>query len=237
MHVLLTRPSLQAELMRPWLEERGCMVSVEPVLNVSSADPSPHVMRGADIFVVTSVYASLHVVNAGFLNKNTPIYAVGAGTAAPLILAGFSQVFQADGDAKSLLDLIMKKVRPSDGTITYLSGQNITTDIAQDLISRGYKARRVVVYKAEPARALSGTAQDLIRSRSIDCVVLMSYRTAHFFTHLCRSAGLSECLGFVTAATLSDKVAGGLKRDQWKEVQVAEVPANDSIIDLICPTK
>ncbi|MDK3075658.1 uroporphyrinogen-III synthase [Sedimentitalea sp. JM2-8] len=237
MHVLLTRPSFQAELTRPLLEQRGCEVSVEPVLNVSSADPGRDALRDADIFVVTSVYASLHIVDAGFLKKTTPIYAVGAGTAAPLRQAGFSQVFQADGDAESLLHLILKEVRPTDGAIAYLSGRDITTDIAQDLVSRGYRARRIVVYGAAPARRLSDATQDLIRRRSIDCVIFMSYRTAHFFTELCHSAGLSDCLGSVTAAALSDKVASGLEGDRWKEVLVAEAPSSDAIITLLCPSR
>ena len=237
MHVLLTRPSFQAELMRPLLEQRGCTVTVEPVLNVSSTSPSLDALRGADIFVVTSAYASLHIVNANFLTKSTPIFAVGAGTAAPLRQAGFSQVFQADGDAKSLLDLILKEIRPMDGLITYLSGQDITTDMAQDLVCRGYKARRVVVYKAEPAHTLSLTTHNLIRRRIIDCVVFMSYRTAHFFTGLCHQSGLSDCLGSVTAAALSDKVASGLEQNQWKEVLVAHAPSNDAIINLLCPSR
>ena len=141
------------------------------------------------------------------------------------------------GDAKSLLDLILKEVRSTDGTITYLSGQDVTSDMAQDLVSRGYKARRVIVYKAEPARTLSDTAQGLIRKRSIDCVVFMSYRTAHFFTELCHSAGLSDCLGSVTAAALSDKVASGLEGDRWQEVLVAEAPSKDAIINLLCPSR
>ena len=237
MHVLFTRPSFQAELMRPCLEQRGCKVSVEPILNVSSAGPNTDAFRGADIFVVTSIFASLYIVNAGFLKTTTPIYAVGAGTAAPLRQAGFSRIFQADGDAKSLLDLILKEVRPTDGTITYLSGHNITADIAQDLVCRGYKARRVVVYKAEPAQTLSEATRDLISRRSIKCVIFMSYRTADFFTELCHSSGLSDCLGSATAAVLSDKVASGLIWNQWNEVQVAAAPSNDSIIDLVCPTK
>lgn len=234
MHVLLTRPSLQAKLMRPLLEQRGCEVSVEPVLNVSLAELKNGELQRADIFVVTSVYAALQIVNADDLKKTTPIYAVGAGTAAPLHQAGFSRVFHAAGDAASLLDLILKEVRPTDGAILYPSGRDITTDIAQTLVSRGYNARRIVAYQAEPAHALSDAARDLIRRRRIDCAVFMSYRTARIFTELCHSAGLSDCLGSMTAAVISDKVAGGLTGARWKEVLVARAPSNDGILDLLC---
>lgn len=132
---------------------------------------------------------------------------------------------------------LLKEVRPTDGTIAYLSGRDITTDIARDLASRGYRARRIVVYKAAPAHRLSDATQDLIRGRSIDCVVFMSYRTAYFFTELCHSAGLVDCLGSVAAAALSDKVASGLESDRWKEVLVAEAPSNDAIINLLCPSR
>lgn len=234
MHVLLTRPSLQAELMRPLLEEIGCKVSAEPILNVSFEKLRSAELQACGAIVVTSVYASLQIVNAFSVKETTPIYAVGAGTAEPLRRAGFSQVFQASGDAVSLLDLILKEFKPTDGTITYLSGRNITRDIAQDLVSRGYTARRVVTYKADPSQTLSETTRKLLRQQSIDCVVFMSYRTAHYFTELCHSAGLSACLKSMTAATLSEKVSSGLVRAQWKEVKVADAPSNDAIVDLLC---
>ncbi|WP_299793963.1 uroporphyrinogen-III synthase [uncultured Marivita sp.] len=149
--------------MRPSLEKKGYKVSLEPVSDVSSTDPNHDALRETDIFVVTSVYASLHLINAGMMAKTTPIYAVGPGTAAPLRKAGFSKVFQAEGDAKSLLSLILKNVTPTDGTIFYISGQDITADIAQLLVDRGYDAKRVVVYEARPSRALSAHTQDLLR--------------------------------------------------------------------------
>lgn len=233
MHVLLTRPSLQAEAMRPSLEEKGYRVSVEPVLDVSPVDFSHEALRESKAIVVTSVYASLRIAEVSSIGRTVPIYAVGAGTAAPLHRAGFSCVHEAAGDAPSLLDLILKKRAASEGRITYLSGRDITEDMAAALERHGHDARRVVAYKATPARSLSPATQDMLRRGDIDCVVFMSYRTAHFFTALCEEAGLSPCLQTISAAAMSEKVASGLCRTDWRETGIAANPSREAMIDLL----
>lgn len=233
MHVLLTRPTLQAEAMRPSLEEKGHRVSVEPVLDVSPVDFSHEALRDSRTIVVTSVHASLRIAELPSIDRTVPIYAVGAGTAAPLHRAGFACVHEAAGDAPSLLDLILKKRSASEGRITYLSGWDITEDMAAALKRHGHDAQRLVAYRATPAKSLSPATQDMLRRGDIDCILFMSYRTAHFFTLLCDKAGLSPCLRTISAAAMSEKVARGLCRTDWRETGIAANPSREAMVDVL----
>ncbi|TCO68706.1 uroporphyrinogen-III synthase [Rhodovulum euryhalinum] len=237
MHILLTRPALQAKTMKLPLENMGLQVSLAPILDVSDVDFSPETLEASKAFVVTSVYASLRIAGEPSACRTVPIYAVGAGTAAPLRRAGFTCVHEAAGDATSLLDLILKKRNPSEGRITYLSGWDITEDMARALERHGHDARRVVAYRATPAKSLSNATRELLRRGDIDCIVFMSYRTAHFFTALCEEARLSACLQTMTAAVLSEKVASGLDRKGWRKIRVATAPSQEAMIDILASAR
>jgi uroporphyrinogen-III synthase len=229
MRVLLTRPYLQSIDMTRQLEDMGCGVSIEPILEIIPIRYQKHIFKYTKAFVVTSKHASSQIANSYDIDKTTPIYAVGTATAESLINSGFINTHIADGDAKSLLKLIQEKQKPEDGLITYFSGWHITQDLAHFLAMNGYDAQRVVCYKALQTQKLSALTQEMIRRKEIDCMFFMSGRTAERFCQLCEVNDLIKSLKSITANIISHL--------KWKDIKTASHPSVESLLNTLSDVK
>jgi len=229
MHILLTRPYFQSLATQKELEASGNTVSFSPVLNIQQCEFDETIFGRSAGFIVTSANAAVQLCMRDEVDLSLPIFAVGPATAAPLINAGFVNVHIAEGDAESLIPVILKRQSPSQGMLTYLSGQNVTEDIADTLQSHGYQAKRVIVYKASPIQRLPEATQNLFLQREVDIVVFMSYRTALHFTKLIEDAGWSNHLEHIKAVCMSEQVVKGLNTKHWQDIYVSQAPSLPSI--------
>lgn len=233
MHVLLTRPHSQSLEMKSQLEMLGFRVSIEPVLEISFINHNKHIYKSSKAFIVTSVHASSQVASSGEADPSIPIYSIGPATSRPLRDAGFTRIYEGTGTAEDLLKLILKKAHPSDGLITYLSGWHVMQDIAKALAISGYKAQRVVTYKATPRDKLTEATRELLVNRQLDCGVFMSYRSAYYFSMLCKDASLALYFTMMEAIALSSGVAQGLSSLKWRKIAIAKRPSSKSLIDML----
>jgi|GEM_PF-434105 len=233
MHILLTRPYLQSLSVKKDLEACGNIVSLFPVLNISGVGYDASTIRKSSAFVVTSENAAKQLSAQSEVDLSAPIYAVGPATAAPLIKRGFEKVHIADGDAKSLIPIILDNQKPSQGLVTYLSGLDITEDIAEILQKHKFQATRLIVYQAKPTNVLPRNIRLSFQQKDIAAVVFMSFRTALHFTKLLQGAGLSDYLSHIDAVCMSSRVAEGLKPELWKKVHISEKPSLPSLYSQI----
>lgn len=229
MHILLTRPYFQSLATQKELEASGNTVSFSPVLNIQQCEYDDTIFENSAAFVVTSANAAIQLCMRDEIDLSLPVYAVGPATAAPLINAGFINVHIGEGDAEGLIPIILKRQTRSQGVITYLSGQNVTEDIADTLQKYDYQARRVIAYKASPIQRLPDTTQALFKQGNIGIVVFMSYRTALHFTQLIEDAGLSNQLRHINAICMSEQVVTGLNTQDWQDIYVPQAPSLPAI--------
>ncbi len=97
----------------------------------------------------------------------------------------------------------------------------------------GFAVRRVVLYRAEPAGALSRAAAEALGAAAIDAALFFSPRTASTFVRLAAAAGLaSSCRGTVAVA-LSPAVAAALGAAQWRRVLIAREPTQAALLDIV----
>lgn len=215
--------------MKRQLEEMGCRVSIEPVLEISQLSFDKRDITASKILILTSFNASQIVVNIKGLDKEIQIFAVGKKTAEPFLKAGFKNVLWAAGDAESLLDLVIDKVGQDKKSISYVSGKYITKNLAKILNERGYKTRRVIVYNGTPIKAMSETTKSIIKQGDLDCIIFMSYRTAFYFSTLIRKHDLQLYLNKIKALNFSPKVARGLQEKYWKDVDIITSPSTEAL--------
>lgn len=238
MHVLLTRPYTKSIETKRQLEVIGCSVSIEPVLDISPVRHSADIYKNSKGLILTSFHASAQILQLeDKIDKNTAIFAVGEATARPLHDAGFKNVFVARGDAKSLLPVIKENYKPEDGLITYLSGWHITQDLAKSLAMEGYEAQRVVIYKANLIDDLSSLTKAEIMREEIDCVIIMSNRSARQFCKMCYEAKIIKHLNRIIALTMSEEIAKNIEGIKWKDIKTAQDPSMQSIIDTLTSLK
>ena len=237
MHVLLTRPYAKSLETKRQLEDIGCRVSIEPVLDISPVKHSSDIYRNSKALILTSFHASSQISQREKIDKNMAIFAVGEATARPLHDAGFKNIYAAEGNAQSLLPIIRKHFRPEDGLITYLSGWHITQDLAKPLAMDGYDAQRVVIYKANLINNLSPLTKAEIQRQEIDCVILMSNRSARQFCKMGYEAKIFKHLSRITALTMSEEIANNIENIKWKDIKIAQEPSMNSIIESLTALK
>ncbi len=237
MHVLVTRPYEQALETRRKLLDIDCRVSIESVLEIEKIQYSSGIYKNSNGFIVTSVHAAKEIAKQTYLDRNISVFAVGYATAKPLKDAGFTNIYEAYGDAKNLLQLIKNKRGTDEGLLTYLSGWHITQDIARVLAMDGYDAQRVVCYKATPKKKLNNEIVQLIKKGKIHVVMFYSYRTAYFFSQLIENEKINSSLKNMVALTMSEYVASALNSSDWKGVMFTKQPSQDSLISEIVALK
>lgn len=228
MNVLLTRPEPQATLTSNKLTDAGFTVFSEPCQMVKAVTSE---LQPAEGYIITSQnaieYGLKHIVD-----KEAVIFTVGEKTAEAAEALGFNVIFAADGDAESLIEVILSRWLPDHGRLLHLSGAEISTDVSGLLSAIGYKAERAVVYTASKLSAPSSTTRDAIKNDEINAVLFYSARAATIFNEWIEQAGLESSLKAIDAIVLSKRIAERLE-GAWKCIKIAENKHEDELIKLL----
>lgn len=222
----MTRPQPAADKTAAALAARGVDSLVEPLLHIVPRDSVPE-LDG----VAALLFTSANGVNA-FADcsacRDLPLLAVGDATAAAARAAGFTSVHSADGAVGDLAALA-RRLLPPGATLLHGAGADVAGDLAADL--PGYFIRRLTLYDAVAATALSPMAESALRAGEIDAVLLYSPRTARTFAALAKAAGVDT--GRLIAIAMSDNVAAVLAPNGWRGVKVAAAPTGAAMLALL----
>jgi uroporphyrinogen-III synthase len=228
MRVLVTRAAPEAEATAARVRAIGCEAVVSPVLEIEpvafSFDP-----EGVQALLFTSAAG----VRA-FGSCDLPALVVGEGTAAAAREAGFADVRSAEGGGAELIRMARALV-PQAGALAHVSGEDVATDISAVLRESGFATRRLVVYRAKPAAALSDEALAHLRvwPVTLDSALFHSARGVESFLRLARAANLYEMVYHMRALCLGPRVAAAISTFDFKEISVAAAPTETALLSLL----
>ena len=228
MHVLLTRPEPLASTSAERLQEAGYEVINEPCQEVIAIEAMLQVSDGYIVTSQSGVEYGLKQVE----DKLAVIFAVGEKTALAAEALGFEVIFAAEGDADSLIEVILSRWLPEHGRLVHLSGKEISTDICSVLTAIGYTAERAVVYDAAIRPKPSKTTLDAIKDGKIDVALFYSARAVTIFNGWIEDAGLEGSLGAIEALVMSERIADRLGKT-WKKVKIASESHEDALLELL----
>ena len=228
MNVLITRPDPQAALTYNKLMSAGFTVFSEPCQIVK---PVESVLQTAEAYIITSQNGVEHGLKH-IADKDAVIFAVGDKTAQATEDLGFNIIFSAEGDAQSLIEVILSRWEPDYGKLLHLSGVEISTDISALLSAIGYKAKRQVVYEAVAIQTPSKATLTAINNKEIDAVLFYSAQAVTIFNQWMDQAGLESALETMQAVVMSDRIAERLG-NQWKSIKIAKSKHEDELIKLL----
>jgi uroporphyrinogen-III synthase len=221
--VLITRPREDAEPLARRLSALGAEPVIEPLIAIHRETDAPLDLADAAAVALTSANGARTLAAVSF-RRDVPVFAVGEATAAAARDAGFGDVRSAAGDVNALATLIMN-------TLAHVSGADAAGDLAGRLQEAGFRARRVVLYRAMASERLSEATRTLLRSGSLAMVLFFSPRTATTFVRLANRDELGPACRSAAAVCLSGAVADAVRVLPWREVRVARVPDQDSLLD------
>ncbi len=232
MRALVTRPRENAGSIAKILAERDIEVLLEPLLDIRPIEHKPIDLDGVQAILVTSPAGARALADA-VSRRDLPVYAVGDATADILRDNGFEKVESARGDGEALATLVLERLSPKDGPLLYASGRTVAVDLTERLGTAGFEVRRVELYAARPAAALSDVTVNALREDRLDFALFFSPRTAQTFTRLVQEAGVAEHCARIRAFCLSQNVADSIKEVSWAGVEVAEKPEQMALVDRI----
>lgn len=232
MRALITRPLGDAEALAETLRVRGVDSAIAPMLTIEPIVDAALDLSDVQAVLLTSSNGARALAEAT-AERGIRIFAVGDSTARVARNHKFFRVESAGGDIEDLARLVAHKLDPDDGPILHAAGQVVARDLSGVMINAGFTLRRVVLYKAEPATAMPGTASAALSAGTVDAVLFFSPRTAATFVTLAKQAGLEGQCEKVSALCLSAPVADAARELRWRSVEIAERPDQAQLLRLV----
>jgi uroporphyrinogen-III synthase len=235
MHILVTRPEPDASELKVPLEAMGHTVTVEPLLQIELMRIESNAFEGAQAVVATSRNGlrALAESPARPAALKRPIFTVGPGTAELARALGFARLTEGAGTARDLVPIIAGHLQPKAGSVIHLAGETLAFDLAVALENQGIAARKIVVYRAHPAKTLTVQTTQLMGEGALDAVILMSPRTAAVFAQLVAAAGQKDGARRLTYLCLSQAVAQSLHSLGPVRNAVAAKPNSSEMLSLV----
>ena len=134
MHILLTRPLEDIQELILKFQELGHVVSHMPVIKIEKVNYKSINFSEFNGIIFTSSNAIKHL-DIRLIDKNKICFCVGSATEKKARSVGFQNVISTDGNVSNLKELILQNFNHSSGRLLYISGEVITNDLDQDLIS------------------------------------------------------------------------------------------------------
>lgn len=227
----LSRPLTDSKLFANELNEYGINCLIAPVMSiVNSAFEVPSAMP--DGILVSSRHACTALSQLPATWRDVPIYSVGHATASLVRELGFQRVTPGGQDMLSLLPHLFEnaaKLRQ----LLYLSGEDITLDVAPRLAENEIHVTRLVVYKAQAASTLLDEVITAMRQGTLTGATFFSKRSALVANQLILEAGLGAAVKSIDAYCLSLNVAEIAGALPWKRILTCHHQTRHAMRDLV----
>ena len=234
MHVLVTRPEIDARREAEALAARGHEPVAAPLLEIEFLPDVELDLDGAQALIITSRNALRALASHEAFEQalRLPLFAVGEATARAARDIGFAEVTIGPGTAAGLAPLIRREVHPDDGALVHVAGAALAFDLKAALEEEGFNFRRPVLYRSHKVPALSDEILAGLTDGTIGAVILMSPRTAKTFAALAERHGVVTQAKNLVCYCLSQTVAGAVMPLGLK-VRVPAHPREEDVLALL----
>jgi uroporphyrinogen-III synthase len=229
MRILITRPQDDSEATAAHVRALGHEAVLSPLMAVTFADGPDLDLSGVQAIAATSANGVRAVARRTKV-RALPLFAVGSQTAESARQSGFARVENAHGDSLALARLLEKSLEPANGAIFHATGNDAPGTLATDLQSKGFVARREILYATPAAKSFSPEASAALENGSLDAVLFYSSRTAEIFCGVVKQTGMQQACEKLVAVCISDASAGTLSTLNFREIRVANAPNQDALL-------
>ena len=217
MHILLTRPLDDCKDLILRFKSLGHKVSHLPVIKIENVnhDKVNFDEFGGIIFTSANAVKNLNTSN---INKQINCFCVGSSTEREAKESGFQNIFCADGNVNNLKEVILQNFDQKKGNLLYVSGEIISSNLDKDLISEGYKVKRIINYSVAPIEEVSDEFIRDLKSSIPDMVYVYSENSARNYLNLLKKYNLSDYWMDTNLMCLGEKTSSVLNEIKWKKI-------------------
>jgi len=217
MHILLTRPLEDCHEMIIKFQSLGHKVSHIPLLSIESLKHENVKFSDFKGIIFTSSNA-IKFLDLSLIDKKINCFCVGSTTEKKARKNGFQNVFSAEGNVRNLKELILQNFNSSNGKLLYVSGEIISNDLDKQLISEGYKVKRIINYKTNPVVNLNNDFIEKLKLKMPEIAYVYSENSAISFLSLIKNYGLVDLWMDTNLMCLGEKTSYVLNEIKWKKI-------------------
>ncbi len=217
MHILLTRPLDDSRDLILRFTSLGHKVSHLPVINVLPVqyqEPDYSQFKG---IIFTSANA-IKNLNTSKIDKNIQCFCVGNSTEVLAKQSGFQNIFCAEGNVNNLKEIILQYFDKKNGSLIYISGELISSNLDKDLISEGYSVTRIINYSVKPIDTIREELIRDLKSLIPDMVFIYSENSAKNFLNILKKYDLENEWMETNLMCLGERASSILNEIKWKKI-------------------
>jgi len=217
MHILFTRPLEDCREIILKFQSLGHEVSHLPLIDIEGLKYKPlnYSEFSGIIFTSTNAVKFLDIKN---IDKQIACFCVGNATEKKARSVGFQNVFAADGNVNNLKELILQNFNSSEGKLLYISGEAISSNLDQDLISNGYTIERVINYRANPIEKYDEDFIKKLKLKMPEITYIYSHNSAINFLKIIKNYQLETLWMNTNLMCIGEKTSAILNEIKWKKI-------------------
>ena len=218
MHILLTRPLEDCHEMILKFQSLGHEISHLPLIDIQGL--KYEFLNYSDFkgVIFTSSNAVKFFFNIKNIDKKINCFCVGNATEKKARSVGFQNVFAADGNVDNLKELILQNFNSSDGQLLYVSGEIISSNLDQQLITKGYNVKRIINYRANPIEKFDQGFMDKLKLKMPEMVYIYSQNSAMSFLNIIKNYQLESLWMNTNLMCIGEKTSLILNVIKWKKI-------------------
>ncbi len=217
MHILLTRPLDDCMELMLRFKSLGHKVSHLPVIKIQNVNYDKININEFSGIIFTSANA-IKNLNTSNINKQINCFCVGSSTEKAAKQNGFQNIFCAEGNVNNLKEVILQNFDKKNGNLLYVSGEIISSNLDKDLISEGYKVKRIINYSAKPIEEINDEFIKDLKSSIPDMVYIYSENSARNYLNLLKKYNLLDYWMDTNLMCLGEKASSVLNEIKWKKI-------------------
>jgi len=217
MHILLTRPLEDSREMILKFQSLGHEVTHMPLISIEGIKYEDLNFSDFKGIIFTSSNA-IKFLDTKSVDKKINCFCVGSATESKAKSIGFQNIFAADGNVNNLKELILQNFNSSDGKLLYVSGEIITNELDQELISEGYSVKRITNYTANPVEKFNDKFIEKLKLKMPEIVYIYSENSAISFLNLIKNYQLENLWLNSNLMCIGEKTSAVLNEIKWKKI-------------------
>ncbi len=217
MHILLTRPLDDCKELILRFKSLGHKVSHLPVIKIQNVNYDKVNINEFSGIIFTSANA-IKNLDTSDINKKINCFCVGSSTENVAKQNGFQNIFCAEGNVNNLKEVILQNFDNRSGNLLYVSGEIVSSNLDKDLISEGYKVRRIINYSVLPVEEIGEEFINNLKSSIPDMVYVYSENSAKNYLNLLKKYNLLDYWMNTNLMCLGEKTSSVLNEIKWKKI-------------------
>ena len=217
MHILLTRPLEDCSEMILKFKSLGHQVSHLPLLIVEKVNYDLINFSSFGGIIFTSANA-IKFLDLKSIDKKILCFCVGEATEKTARNKGFQNVIAAEGNVENLKELILQNFEKKDGSLIYISGETVSTDLDQQLLQVGYNVKRIVNYRTSHNKNFNEEFVTELKQKMPDIVYVYSQNSAASFLNYIKLQQLESLWMNTNLMCIGEKTSSILNEIKWKKI-------------------